>query len=313
MIISASRRTDIPAFYSQWFFTRLEEGFVMVRNPMNPRMVSNVSLSPELLDCIVFWTKNPLPMMDKLDRLQKIPFYFLFTITPYDQNIEKNLPAKETILNTFAKLSGQIGKERVIWRYDPVLLSREIDEAYHLRHFNVMARQLAPYTERCITSFLDMYKKCRRNLRGLDIKQPDKRQMIELAGGLNHIAGQYGIKMFSCAETIDYSNTGIKPGKCIDEALIQRISGYRLKTKKDGNQRKTCLCTQSIDIGAYNTCNHTCLYCYATSDAQTPDTGLHQPDSPLLTGQLSGNEIITERKVESLKISARCPGSLFDR
>jgi len=304
MIISASRRTDIPAFYSQWFLNRLKQGFVMVRNPMNPQMVSKIRLDPDIIDCIVFWTKNPRDMMDKLDQLKRYPYYFLFTITSYGPDLERHLPGKEKIIDTFIELSGKIGKERVIWRYDPVLLSDTIDDNYHYCHFNHIAGRLESYTEKCIFSFLDMYKKCERNLKGFNIKTLDADDMFRLAKMLKQIAAGYHIELTTCAEDIDLSTPGIPHGKCIDDELIGNICGYPLDVKKDKHQRKTCRCVESVDIGAYNTCPHICLYCYANSDARTVkrNMALHNPDSPLLFGQLSGEEKVVERKIESLKI-----------
>ena len=150
MIISASRRTDIPTFYSRWFFNRLDAGFVLVRNPMNPNMVSKINLSPDLIDCIVFWTKNPAPMMKNLERLTPYSYYFLFTITPYDRDLELNIPNKDKIIDVFIKLSETIGKKRVIWRYDPIVVSETLDEEYHYKRFDYIANRLKSHTEKCI-------------------------------------------------------------------------------------------------------------------------------------------------------------------
>jgi len=303
MIISASRRTDVPAFYSQWFFNRLTQGFVLVRNPMNPQLVSKIDLNPKLIDCIVFWTKNPQDMMKKLDQLEGYHYYFLFTITSYGRDLEKRLPKKDKIINTFIELSQRIGKERVIWRYDPILISDTIEENYHQRHFDSIAQKLHSHTDRCIISFLDMYKKCERNLKGFNIKELNHREMFSLAEKLNQVAKRYHIEMVSCAEEIDLSGIGIDHGKCIDDDLISRICGYQLEVKKDSHQRKTCSCVESIDIGAYNTCNHICLYCYANSDARIvrQNIALHNPESPLLLGELTGDEKIVKREIESFK------------
>jgi len=159
MIISVSRRTDIPAFYSDWFFKRLEEGFVLVRNPMNPQQVSKVSLSKAVVDCFVFWTKNPKSMLEKLPLLAGYDYYFQFTLNPYDQEIEVNLPKKAEIIKTFIELSNLIGKDRVIWRYDPILLTDKITIGDHLEYFNILAGQLGDYTRKCVISFLDQYQK----------------------------------------------------------------------------------------------------------------------------------------------------------
>ena len=159
MIISVSRRTDIPSYYSEWFFNRLKDGYAYVRNPMNPHQISEVSLSPDVVDGIVFWTKNPTPMLNRLDELQDYTYYFQFTLTPYGVDIEKNIPSKNKIvIPTFQKLSTLIGKDRVIWRYDPILLNDKYTLQYHMKYFRVLCDKLAGYTEKCTISFLDLYK-----------------------------------------------------------------------------------------------------------------------------------------------------------
>lgn len=312
MILSVSRRTDIPAFYSQWFFNRLKEGYVLVRNPVNPKIVSRVKLNREDIDGIVFWTKNPAAMTDRLHLLDRLPYYFLFTVTPYGPDLEQHLPPKEEILDTFIHLSQRTGKHRVIWRYDPILLSAALDESYHYSRFEAMARRLAPHTGRCIISFLDLYKKCERNLRGHQVKAISIEEMKRIAERLANIARANGIQIQTCAESHDFTDQGVPPGKCIDDVLLSGISRVTLKGKKDNHQRKTCLCTESIDIGAYDTCGHNCLYCYANAGAATVLRNLpfHQPDSPLLLGSLKGDEHIAERPVKSLKIIQK---DLFQR
>lgn len=312
MIISASRRTDIPAFYSRWFLNRLREGYVLVRNPMNPTQVSRIDLDRGITDGIVFWTKNPRPMMEKPDRsdnleqldhleqLEQLGFssyYFLFTITPYGQDLEKHLPPEEEIMDTFIHLSQRIGKARVIWRYDPVLLTGAIDIDYHRRQFRYMAERLGEHTETCIFSFLDMYKKCQRNLKNIDIQAITQDDMLRLAGIFKEISHRFGIRLVSCAESIDLTPLGVAHGKCIDDDLLEHTGGFRLKIKKDKNQRKTCQCVESTDIGAYDTCGHGCLYCYANADMATAlsNRGRHNPDSPLLLGELSPQDTITRR------------------
>src|SRR5512143_1704999 len=169
MIISASRRTDIPAFYSEWFMKRIEEGHVMVRNPMNARQVSRISLEPELVDCIVFWTKDPSRMIGKLDVLdqKKYSYYFQFSLTPYGKDIEPSVPEKKKVVSAFIELSERIGKERVVWRYDPILLTDSINRDYHFRSFEHLAKALAGHTGKCIISFADFYKKCTKRLSGV--------------------------------------------------------------------------------------------------------------------------------------------------
>lgn len=265
MIISASRRTDIPAFFTPWLLEKIKEGFVVVKNPMNPSQVKQISLSPQDVDCIVFWTRNPRPLIPHLHELNHYHYYFLFTITPYGKDLEPNLPSKNQSIDSFIELSNLIGKDKVIWRYDPILYSTNIDKAYHREKFHFLIKQLSPYTERCIISFLDLYKKCKRNLKDYPIKEINNSDEIEIISILQPIAQQYGLKMTTCAENFDYSSYGVPPGKCIDDDLIKRICGHSPETRKDSHQRKACLCLKSVDIGSYNTCRHKCLYCYANS------------------------------------------------
>lgn len=265
MIISASRRTDIPAFYSDWFIDRITEGFVRVNNPVNPRQVTRVDLSPEAVDCLVFWTKNPVNLMAKLDKLAAYNYYFLFTLTPYDRDLEPNLPPKEKLIDTFIALAGRIGRHRVIWRYDPIILTDGLDSRFHEECFSGLARRLSPYTEKCIISFLDMYPKCKRRLADFHILMPGPDEMLALAEKLATIARRYDLSLETCAEELDFTPLGIAPAHCIDLDLINRLSGKNLSLPKDKHQRKTCGCAQSVDIGAYDTCRHGCLYCYANA------------------------------------------------
>lgn len=289
MIISCSRRTDIPAFYSDWFFNRLQEGFVLVRNPMNPHQVRNVSLVPPDVDCIVFWTKYPAPMLNRLHLLKDYHYYFQFTITPYGKDIEPNLPSKTEIIDTFLKLSDKIGKKRMIWRYDPILLSANINIDYHLEHFHNMASQLAGHTGKCIISFIDMYNHIKRRMADLTVRPPDEAEMNKLALQLARIAENFKMKVATCAEEIDLADSGIEHGQCVDDRLISELTGKNLKIAKDKSQRKFCGCVASIDIGEYNTCGHGCRYCYANVNQKKIEKSrfLHYSQSLFLSGDYS--------------------------
>jgi DNA repair photolyase len=289
MIISCSRRTDIPAFYSDWFFNRLREGYVSVRNPMNSNQVRNVSLAPADVDCIVFWTKDPTPMLDRIHLLQDYNYYFQFTITPYGKDIEPNLPSKTEIIDTFLKLSDKTGKKRIIWRYDPILLSASIDIDYHRARFHDLAGQLAGRTEKCIISFIDMYRHIRSRMADDSVKPPDESEMRKLADELARFAQTFKIKVATCAEKIDLADSGIEHGKCIDDRLISELTGEKLKIAKDKYQREFCGCVASIDIGEYNTCRHGCRYCYANVNQKKIEKSqfLHYSQSPLLIGDNS--------------------------
>ncbi len=275
LIVSASRRTDIPAFYSDWFLQRLEAGLVRVANPYRPSQVSEISLRAEDLDAIVFWTKNPKPMLAHLAKIEKKceRFYFQFTLNDYPKELEPGLPPLAERLETFAALAKCLGPERVVWRYDPIILSNRSDCDRHREVFGRLAKQLAPYTRRVIVSLMDSYQKTRKNLRPLEQsgyqfcwdaeRQPATRELLrDLAG----IARQHSLEIFSCAQEQDLSAYGLPAGACIDGPLIERLFGIHKAWKKDPGQRKHCLCVSSRDIGAFNSCPHGCPYCYATGN-----------------------------------------------
>lgn len=300
MILSVSRRTDIPAFFGKWFMNRLKEGFVYVRNPFNFHAVSKISLNKAVVDCIVFWTKDATNFINYLPEINDMgyKYYFQYTITPYDKTIEPNLRDKNLIIENFKKLSNQIGKEKVIWRYDPILLTEKIDINWHAQRFEEMCKELADYTDVVIISFLDEYKKLDKSkIRSLTFEE-----MTSIAKEFNKTAMKYNLKLKTCAEGLSES-LDLEKASCIDKYLIEKICECSLNVKKDKNQRSECLCAESIDIGEYDTCNHQCLYCYANNHCKNIQTKLqkHNHNSPLLIGEITNDDKITERKVFSLK------------
>lgn len=304
MIISASRRTDIPSYYSEWFFNRLNEGYVCVRNPMNIHQISKISLLPNVVDGIVFWTKNPKPMIEKLYLLEKYNYYFQFTVNSYDKDVEPNIPNKnDFIIPTFKELSSLIGSEKVVWRYDPILLNEKYNIDYHIKYFKKIAERLSGSTQKCIISFVDLYKNTKRNTDDLNIQEIDEATMIYLAKSFSEIAKENGLKVESCSEKIDLEKFGIPHGHCIDCELLEKIIGTKLDIEKDKNQRKECGCAASIDIGAYNTCQNGCKYCYANfnNNIVRKNYSLHDPQSSLLLGTISDEDKVSEREVYSCK------------
>lgn len=304
MILSVSRRTDIPNYYADWFIARIKEGFLYVRNPMNAHQISRIDLSPELVDCIVFWTKNPANMMEKLEYLQQYVYYFQFTLTGYGKDVEPNLPNKrKELIPTFKRLSEKIGKERVVWRYDPIMISKKYTMDYHLKAFEEIAGNLADFTEKAVISFVDFYTKTRRNTRGLEIRQITDEESVELAGKMAQIAVKYHLTIESCAERINLQKVGIRQGSCIDKNLIERLSGCNLIGEKDKNQRKECGCLESVEVGAYNTCLNGCKYCYANYNDDKVQYNVRQynRDSALLCGEIAPGDRVTDRKVKSLQ------------
>lgn len=298
MIISASRRTDIPAFHSEWMMNRLKEKYVLVRNPYNARQLSRISLDPGQTDCIVFWTKNPMPMESRLSDISEMgyAFYFQFTLTGYGKDMEPGLPDKERLADAFCRLGEKLGPVRVDWRYDPIIITEKYTPEWHQETFARLCRHLRPYTTRCILSFVDEYAHL-----GRQIKAPKQDQIERTAKLLGETAETAGLPLYTCAEAWDLSTYKIHKGACIDLAKIEEILDCPLEVGKDKGQRPECGCISSIDIGAYNTCGHGCAYCYANTSPKTAavNSGRCPAASPMLGGWPSGNEKITERPVRS--------------
>lgn len=296
MIISASRRTDIPAFYAEWFINRLRAGYLLVQNPFNAHKLSRIELSPDKVVAIVFWTKNPKPLLKYLKEIDNLGYryYFQFTLTGYPRLIEPSLPPVIEILSTFKKLSEEIGAKKVIWRYDPIIISDITDEKFLVKNFENLARDLNKFTKRVVISFADFYKKVIKNLdrvqKASNIKFYDvnlaPEQIFRISKKIADIAKEYSLEILSCAEKIDLSSCGINHGKCIDDDLLKHLFSIALSAAKDKYQRDECGCVESRDIGQYNSCTHSCIYCYANynKDLAKQNKMKHDPTSPTLVG-----------------------------
>lgn len=302
MIISASRRTDIPAFYSDWFINRLNAGFLDVKNPMNTHQVSRIPLTPDIAECIVFWTKDPSPMLARLKEIDAWKYYFQFTLTSYDQTIEPKVRKKSELIQTFTQLSDKIGPDSVIWRYDPIFLTNHFSVDYHKKWFEEIAKKLSGKTRRCVVSILDQYKKTERNLSGIQIQIPSQEQSMFLLRYFAEVAATYGIEVQTCSEAVDYSSCNVCPGKCIDDELISKIAKMPIDIEKDKTQRKECGCVSSIDVGTYNTCLHGCKYCYANFSEEKVSTSrnIYDPDSTMLCDKPSSSQVINNRVVHQI-------------
>lgn len=304
MILSASRRTDIPNYYADWFYNRIREGFLYVKNPMNDRQVSRIELSPEIVDCIVFWTKNPVPMLKRLDELKEYTYYFQFSLTGYGHDIEPFVPhKKDRMIPAFQELSNRIGVKRVIWRYDPILFNDVYTMEYHKKAFAQIARSLEGYTKKCVISFVDRYAKNKKSMDALHAQEPDEEALKSFARDLSAVAHASGMEIATCAERIDLEDCGIAHNCCIDPILIEELLGCGIKAAKDKYQRAECGCMESVDIGSYDTCRNGCKYCYANRSAAAAEKNslLYDADSPLLCGKPIENDWVTERKLKSIK------------
>lgn len=301
MILSVSRRTDIPCYYSEWFINRIHAGYAMTRNPMNPSQISKLPLSPDVIDCIVFWTKDAQNIMDKLPILDELgyKYYFQFTLTPYDKSIEKSLRNKADIEATFINLSKKIGENRVLWRYDPIILNEHINIKYHKDQFKRMCEKLAPFTESVTISFVDIYSKLKTHL----IREITESEIVEISEFIGDQAKQYGLVVKACSEKFDLSPYGITSASCIDREVIEKACGSTLRIKSDKNQRQGCKCLESIDIGVYNTCKNSCIYCYANYSEHSVRNNFnkHHPYGEFLIGELRKDEKVNLKKLTTNK------------
>ena len=293
MIISASRRTDIPSLHTKWFLNRLKEEYLITQNPISKNNFYKIPLNKNIVDIIVFWSKNP--NIDFLKEVRDLgyKFYLHFTITPYDKNIERNIPNKKLLIRNFQTISKLFGKEKIIWRYDPIILNDDFNANYHINNFKNFADSLNGYTDECIFSFVQIYSKIKNNIK--NINDNDKIILIE---NIKEISEKNNIKLKSCSQDFDnITNIRVEKSACIDKERIQKILGYSIKEKKDKYQRKLCNCIESIDIGMYNTCTNGCIYCYANSKNILKD---YDENNEILSDKnLIDNEnaVITERKI----------------
>lgn len=288
MIISASRRTDIPAFYTPWFMNRIRSGWCRVPNPFNPSQVSDVSLKPGYVDVIVFWTRNARPLLPHLEELEEMghSFYFLYTVMDNPRAIDPACPPLRDAVRTFKSVADRIGPTRVIWRYDPIVIGSFTDQAFHRRAFHRIAEGLRGCTMRCIVSNVQVYRKAEKRFRekGIVSKPLEEKALGDLIRYMAEEARIQGMEIQSCAQTVELERCGVKHGKCVDDEYILKVFGIEVSPKKDPSQRKDCGCVRSKDIGMYDTCLYGCLYCYATADFEKARENYrrHDPAGPTL-------------------------------
>jgi hypothetical protein len=288
MVISASRRTDLPAFYAEWLIRRFRAGYCRVPNPYYPQQVSQISLAPEDVDVIVFWTRNPSPFLPYLAELNERQYrsYFQYTLLANPPSLDPGALPVKTSLATFRALADAIGPERVVWRYDPIVLSTETGYDFHRRSFERLATALRGHTWRCVVSLLDPYCKTEKRMKGIDLLPQAGQEFEALMCFLAEVARDNDMDIQSCAEPASLEPFGIRPGKCVDDAYIREVFGLDVSHAKDPVQRPACGCVTSRDIGAYDTCLAGCQYCYATSSFDRSKTNYqrHDPQSPMQVG-----------------------------
>lgn len=305
MIINTGGRTDTVQYYTEWLLRRFSEGYVLSRNPLFPNKVMRYELNPDQVDCVVFCSKNYQPILPRLHEItDRFHTYFHYTITAYGRDIEPGVPSIGESMETLAALSEMVGKQRVAWRYDPVLLTKEYTVSRHLETFEQMARTLAPHIDRCIFSFVEMYKK-------LDVNMPEIIPLSEddkntLAQGLGSIAKAYGISIQTCGTNGDYTRYGIRPSGCMTLDILGSANGIAFKNLKHKGMRQGCHCIESRDIGAYDTCLNGCKYCYANKNPRKAleNHKYHDPASPLLLGHVQPEDQIIQGAQKSFRKGA---------
>ena len=296
MIISASRRTDVPAFYSDWFMKRIDAGHCDVPSPYNSKQVTKVSLKPEDVDIIVFWTRNASPLLRRLEELDRrgYRYTFLYTLMDNPRAIDPRCPTLEEGLATFKNLSDRLGPERVMWRYDPILFSNVTTPEFHRKSYEAISKRLRGYTNRSIISVANIYKKVRQRLKnlsekGIEVMECPEKTFGDLMRFMASVARESGMVLSTCAQERDLMVYGVFPGKCIDDGLIREVFGLEVSHTKDPFQRKACGCVTSKDIGMYDTCLYGCVYCYATTsfDRAKENYRKYDPEAPSLIARSS--------------------------
>ncbi|MBQ8063228.1 MAG: DUF1848 family protein [Clostridia bacterium] len=300
MILNTGSRTDIPAFYAEWFYNRVKAGEVLVRNPYNLNAVTRYRLDPKVVDVLVFCTKNPAPMLPRIRELDAYRQLWHVTITPYGKDIEPGVPDKHEVLASFRELAKAVGKDHVVWRYDPIFLSDRYTMDYHFRAFETMASELEGYTSQVIFSFIDLYQKTKKNFPEVrEVYEPEQDAMTET---LVSMAGQHGMQLIACLEDTRFAKYGVDASGCMTKEKVENAFDIRLDIPKNKVQtREGCACLLGGDIGMYNTCSHFCRYCYANYDRETvlQNRALHDPESPFLIGGPHPADVIHDADQES--------------
>ena len=291
MILNVSSRTDIIAFYEKWLIKRVEAGFVDVRNPFKPKLVSRINFSD--VDLILFCTKNPIPILNDLNKI-KIPYLFQITITPYKTDIEPNVPSKKEVIEAVKKISQAIGKENVSVRYDPIFLSEKYNITYHIKAFKKLCMLLNKYVETIIVSFLDEYKNVLKNKNVLQYRKFTEEDYKIIGKNFSKIAKLNKMKVQTCCEDRNLTEYGFTKGECLSHELAYRLTGKKYKSWK----ARKCNCVEMVDIGVYNSCKHFCKYCYANYDEKIVNNNFknHDVNSSLLIGNVKKDDIIKTRK-----------------
>lgn len=302
MIINTGGRTDTVQYYTEWLLNRFSEGYALSRNPLFPNKVVRYELTPDKVDCVVFCSKNYKPILSRLHEItERFNTYYYYTITAYGKDIEPGVPSIDESMETLIELSQLVGKQRVAWRYDPVLLTKDYTVEHHLETFERMVKKLSPYIDRCIFSFVEMYKKLKNNMP--ELISLSEQDINTLAQGFGSIAEKYGIFIQTCGTNRDFTSYGIHSSGCMTLKILGKANNIEFKNLKHKGTRQGCHCIESRDIGAYDTCMNGCKYCYANKNSQKAfdNYKYHNKTSPLLLGVEKPSDIVIQGVQKSLK------------
>ncbi|MBQ9025176.1 MAG: DUF1848 domain-containing protein [Methanobrevibacter sp.] len=293
MILNTGTRTDIPSFFHKWFLKRIDEGFVCSRNPYNNE-IYKYEINPKVVDCICFCSKNPRPLVKHLDEISEYNQFWFITLNPYGKDIEANVPDYKKVIRTFRDVSDTLSNDAIAWRYDPIFITEKYNLDFHIDKFEEIASELCDYTSDCTISFIDLYKKVLRNFP--DAKEVTRGEQLIIGENFSRIAQKYDIKMKTCVEGTLLDQFGFDSSGCMTKQVLEKAIGNTLKVPRGKYKNRQCNCLMGRDIGAYNTCMHGCKYCYANANMKLvkKNQKLHNPDSPLLIGEVKEGDVVKE-------------------
>ena len=303
MIINTGSITDTVQYYSEWLLKRFQEGFVYSRNPLFPNKVTRYELNPEVVDCVVFCSKNYKPILERLPEItNKFNTYFYYTITAYEKDVEPNVPDIGDSIETLIKLSKLVGAKRIAWRYDPILLTEKYSKKRHYETFDYMAQKLSPYIDRCIFSFVEMYKKLKTNMPEIIVLTENDKD--EIAKNIGLIAQKHNILLQTCATLENYDKYNILQSGCMTAEILGKANDITFRKINHSGNRKGCRCMESRNIGDYDTCPNGCKYCYANQNPEIAKKNFekHNIESPLILGGLNPTDEITQSTQKSFLV-----------
>lgn len=300
MIINTGSRTDTVQYYSDWLLKRFDEGFVFSRNPLFPNKVTRYELNPDVLDCVVFCSKNYEPILNRLTKItNRFNTYFHYTITAYDKDIEPNVPSIDESIETLIKLAEIVGRQRIAWRYDPILLTEKYTRELHYKTFDYMAEKLSPYIDRCIFSFVEMYKKLKTNMPEIILLTNNDK--TEIAQNIGRIATKHNMVIQTCATVGNYEQYGILNSGCMTAEILGKANNINFKKIRHGGNRQGCNCIENRNIGDYDTCPNGCKYCYANQNPQIAKENYekHNPNDLMILGNLNPADEVQQSSQKS--------------